>query len=199
MTTVVQQLDNNVRGRLDGSMNKTWDDWGKVRTFLSWKRASDYVVIATDSDTITKHVKDIEAYLITLKEAKPVVVEEAEDVEMEILPNEAQPTGKPENGVIEINNKAAIENTPAVVATDDLNLRTMNVSAQMTIADGLRNMFLELSEAKSPERIKSLSLKATNMVKITNAMTSVARLELDIVKTSLANDLNKNRKKSNKS
>jgi hypothetical protein len=62
----------------------------------------------------------------------------------------------------------------------------MNSETQLSIIEGMRSVFDELSKAQSPEKIKSLSLKAANMVKITQAVTGMARLELDMQKTALA-------------
>lgn len=74
----------------------------------------------------------------------------------------------------------------AVEAYQPIRLQTMNEETQKGIVQGMRDVFDELSKAQSPEKIKSLSLKASNMVKITQAVTGMARLELDVHKTAMA-------------
>lgn len=67
----------------------------------------------------------------------------------------------------------------------------MNPDMQTSIIDGMRNVFDELSKAQTPEKIKSLSLKAANMVKITQAVTGMAHLELELHKQARAKNSNK--------
>lgn len=96
-------------------------------------------------------------------------------------------------GLIEVGaKKNGHEVSSEVVAYKPIVLTTMTPDTQTSIVDGLRGAFDELSNAQTPEKIKALSLKASNMVKITQAMTGMARLELDLHKQASA-------KKSNKS
>lgn len=83
------------------------------------------------------------------------------------------------SGLIERGGAVAVAAGPSPII-----LRSMNEDVQTGIVEGLRSVFDELAKAQTPEKIKGLSLKASNMVKITQALTGVAKLELDIAKQS---------------
>ena len=53
---------------------------------------------------------------------------------------------------------------------------------QSSVVAGLLGTFDELSKAQTPEKIRALSLKASNQVKIVSALTGMAKLELDLIK-----------------
>lgn len=87
-------------------------------------------------------------------------------------------------GLIEVGAKKnghAVETS--VVAYEPIRLTTMTEETQKSIVDGMRGVFDELSKATTPEKIKYLSLKASNMVKVTQAVVGMARLELEVKKT----------------
>lgn len=149
--------------RLNEAMKKPWEYMAKEYTFQSWDELNGKVIIATDLDSITVDLDDLDMFLAGLIEV-----------------------GAKKNG----HNGHAVES--AVEAYQPIRLNTMNEETQTSIIGGLRSVFDELSQAQSPEKIKSLSLKASNMVKITQAVSGLARLELDLHKAAQV-------KKSNKS
>lgn len=88
------------------------------------------------------------------------------------------------SGLIEVGAKKnghAVES--AVETYQPVRLTTMTEETQRSIVDGMRGVFDELSKATTPEKIKYLSLKASNMVKVTQAVVGMARLELEVQKT----------------
>lgn len=145
---------SNTTKALTATMNKQWEYQTIVYEFRSFERLNKKTHIATDKDTITVDDDMLDMFLAGLIEV-----------------------GAKKNG---LNGHANGET--AVVAVQPIVLQTMNADTQTSIVDGLRSVFDELAKAQSPEKIKSLSLKASNMVKITQAVTGMARLEFDIQK-----------------
>lgn len=96
------------------------------------------------------------------------------------------------SGLIEVGAKKNGHNGEvAVFVAQPIILQTMSNEVQSGIIAGMQSVFDELSKAQTPEKIKSLSLKAANMVKITQAVTGMARLELEIRKTERAKNSNR--------
>lgn len=95
-------------------------------------------------------------------------------------------------GLIEVGAKKNGHSETAVEAYQPIILQTISKETQSTVAAGLLSTFEELTKAQTPEKIKALSLKASNQVKIVGALTGMAKLELDLYKTARS-------KKSNKS
>ncbi len=95
-------------------------------------------------------------------------------------------------GLIEVGAKKNEHSETAVEAYQPIMLQTISKETQSTVAAGLLSTFEELTKAQTPEKIKALSLKASNQVKIVGALTGMAKLELDLYKTARS-------KKSNKS
>lgn len=145
---------SNTTKALTATMKKQWEYQTVVYEFRSFERLGDKVHIATDKETITVDDDMLEMFLAGLIEVNAK-----------------------KNG---LNGHANSET--AVIAVQPIILQTMNKETQVSIAEGLRSVFDELSKAQSPEKIKSLSLKASNMVKITQAVTGMARLEFDLQK-----------------
>lgn len=135
-------------------MGKTWEYMTEVYTFKSWEEIDGTIFISTNLKTL-----EFDADMINMSLAGLIEV------------------AAKKNG---LNGHANGET--AVVAVQPIILQTMNAETQVSIAEGLRSVFNELSKAQSPEKIKSLSLKAANMVKITQAVTGIARLEFDLQK-----------------
>lgn len=85
-------------------------------------------------------------------------------------------------GLIDVGAKKNGHSETAVEAHQPIRLNTMNNEMQSSVVAGLLGTFNELSEAKTPEKIRALSLKASNQVKIVSALTGMAKLELDLIK-----------------
>lgn len=135
-------------------MGKTWEYMTKVYTFKTWEEIDGTIFISTNLETLEFDADMIDMSLSGLIEV-----------------------GAKKNG---LNGHANGET--AIVTVQPIILQTMTADTQTSIVDGLRSVFDELSKAQSPEKIKSLSLKASNMVKITQAVTGMARLEFDLQK-----------------
>lgn len=147
-------MNNTTKKRLNEAMKKNWEYQTEVFTFYSWEQIDDSILIATDKRTITVDDDMVDMFLAGLIEV-----------------------AAKKNGLNGHSNGEV-----AVVSVQPIILQTMNAETQMSIAEGLRSVFDELSKAKSPETIRALSLKASNMVKITQAVTGMARLEFDLQK-----------------
>jgi len=148
---------SNTTKALTATMNKQWEYQTIVYEFRSFERLNGKTHIATDKDTITVDDDMLDMFLAGLIEV------------------DAKKNG--------LNGHANGET--AVVAVQPIILQTMNAETQVSIGEGLRSVFDELCKAQSADKIKSLSLKASNMVKITQAFTGMARLELDLHKAAL--------------
>lgn len=135
-------------------MGKTWEYMTEVYTFKTWEEIDGTIFISTNTKTLEFDADMIEMSLAGLIEV-----------------------AAKKNGLNGHSNGEV-----AVVSVQPIILQTMNAETQMSIAEGLRSVFDELSKAKSPETIRALSLKASNMVKITQAVTGMARLEFDLQK-----------------
>jgi len=85
-------------------------------------------------------------------------------------------------GLIEVSAKKNGHSETAVEAYQPIRLNTMNNEMQSSVVAGLLGTFDELSKAQTPEKIRALSLKASNQVKIVSALTGMAKLELDLIK-----------------
>lgn len=79
----------------------------------------------------------------------------------------------------------------AVEPYQPIMLQSISSDTQSTVVAGLMGTFNELTQAQTPEKIKSLSLKVSNQVKIVSALTGMARLELDLHKMAAAKKSNK--------
>ena len=135
-------------------MGKTWEYMTKVYTFKTWEEIDGTIFISTNLETL-----EFDADMIDMSLSGLIDVESKK------------------NGLNGHSNGET-----AVVSVQPIVLQTMNADTQTSIVDGLRSVFDELAKAQSPEKIKFLSLKASNMVKITQAVTGMARLEFDIQK-----------------
>lgn len=135
-------------------MGKTWEYMTKVYTFKTWEEIDGTIFISTNLETLEFDADMIDMSLSGLIEV-----------------------GAKKNG---LNGHANGET--AIVTVQPIILQTMTADTQTSIVDGLRSVFDDLAKAQTPEKIKSLSLKASNMVKITQAVTGMARLEFDIQK-----------------
>lgn len=135
-------------------MGKTWEYMTKVYTFKTWEEIDGTIFISTNVETL-----EFDAEMIDMSLSGLIDVE-----------SKKNGLNGHKNGEV------------AVVPVQPIVLQTMNADTQTSIVDGLRSVFDELAKAQSPEKIKSLSLKASNMVKITQAVTGMARLEFDIQK-----------------
>lgn len=147
-------MDNATKKRLNAAMGKTWEYMTEVYTFKTWEEIDGTIFISTNTKTLEFDADMIEMSLAGLIEV-----------------------AAKKNGLNGHSNGEV-----AVVSVQPIILQTMNAETQMSIAEGLRSVFDELSKAKSPETIRALSLKASNMVKITQAVTGMARLEFDLQK-----------------
>ena len=85
-------------------------------------------------------------------------------------------------GLIEVGAKKNGHSETAVETYQPIRLNTMNKEMQSSVVAGLLGTFDELSKAQTPEKIRALSLKASNQVKIVSALTGMAKLELDLIK-----------------
>ena len=154
-------MHNTTKKTLTATMNKQWEYNTIVYEFRSFEELGDKIHIATDKETITVDDDMLDMFLSGLIEV-----------------------GAKKNGMN--GHESAV-----VVAVQPIILQTMSNEVQSGIIAGMQSVFDELSKAQTPEKIKSLSLKAANMVKITQAVTGMARLELDIRKTELVKNSNR--------
>lgn len=95
-------------------------------------------------------------------------------------------------GLIEVGAKKNGHSENGVEPYQPIGLSTVSEQTQTTVVDGLLKTFDELSQAQSPEKIRAISLKASNQVKLVGALTGMARLEIEMHKMSSGKKSNKN-------
>jgi len=135
-------------------MNKTWEYMTKAYTFKSWDEIDGTIFISTNLETLEFDAEMIDMSLTGL-------------IDVDAKKNGLNGHTNPET---------------AVVAAPPIVLQTMSKEVQTGIVGGMQNVFDELSKATTPEKIKYLTMKANAMVKVTQAVTGMARLEFDLQK-----------------